>query len=160
MTWLRAATFIDGRAAGIPYGSEVLRRARARTLAAPGLQLRLRAHPRLGAETLPPMRAETLLDALLDVAAIEPHESEVVDGAVVVRFATLLRACSPVRMLAADVWLDGHLQIRRIAAVPASGRASARLRRTMTGRIPLRRCWTLEVAIPRTVVSERRLHAG
>lgn len=151
MTWLAADVFVDGRIAGIPYGAEVLRRARVRTLALPDLQLRLRSHPRLQA-TRRPLRAESVLDAIVDVETFEPRETGFLDGVVVLRFAALLRP--PLGALAADIWLDERLRIRRIAAVPSTGRGSGRLRRAMTGRVPRGCCWTLDVAFGRLAAAE------
>jgi hypothetical protein len=97
--------------------------------------------------------AESVLDAVLDVETCDARESGLLDGVAVLRFATLLRPS--VATLAADVWLDERLRIRRIVAVPATGRASARAWRAMTGRIPQRRCWTLDVAFPRPAAPEQ-----
>lgn len=133
-------------------GAALFFRARRRTLAIPGIQLALRA-PRsttFGRRRAPAVLCPTpvtLLDSLVGVERVRIREIGIVRQVLVTRFSAHLGCVAPTMGLAADVWIDEDEVVRRITAVPARGRGSARWSRLLHGRIPLDRAWRVDVIV-------------
>lgn len=139
-----SAAYIDGRLCDADAGPDILRRARMRTLASRDVRFRLESpRRRFGLGLLELLDPDALLDALVAVEAAEARESAVVAGVDVVRFKAILRRPAAPKELIADVWVDDTVRVRRIVA---ARRRSALLRRSLTGRVPERRAWRLEVS--------------